>query len=711
MGLSASMWTSVSGLLMHGEKMNVVGNNLANVSTVGFKAQRMDFQDFVYNNSFSASGTTQIGRGVTVAAVLGDFSQGSFETTNDATDLGISGKGFFQVKDPNSDQVWYTRAGDFRFNKEGYLNNPQGYHLQGWKIDNRDNPSLASGSGTNSITSGILRSGSPTDVRFDTWTVPPKQTTKVSFQQYLSTKAGNDKAISSGNPAFSLLETWDGSKTVKDSSVPPISSTGYAATSSMKIYDEAGTSHTLTTYYDQVSGDSIQGLPNGYKVYEYMVTVDPSEDNRTFGGTYDPKTGQLSGAQSFKDTKMAGVMMVGQLIFDGSGNLVNQTAYTYNATKKISDADLAMDPIPMPAEDPTDLKNWQPTQISNNGLPVFTANFSGMPFANSVQEKQPDVAEKFNQKDSSSYLIEFDLGISNTSGNMWNDNTGSMGSIDSTRQVYDERGNLLTQVQDGNSPANVVTFTTPGDYAEFQRAVDAAKATADSKRFVWDSTWEIDDITGQVKTSGGALVDRLTAADGTTSIAVPSGSAADIRAAIALQNTVADKFLIQGTDKIAVKTDFTKLATIPSDATKRGDSPTKASGDGNSTMSAVQNGYASGNLNNYTVDQSGILYGIYSNGVTMPLYQIALYDFTCTEGLRREGGNLFSATMESGNPKVGPAGENGMGTIQAYSIEQSNVDMAREFVQMITTQRGFQSNSKGITTTDTMLETVINMKR
>ena len=153
------------------------------------------------------------------------------------------------------------------------------------------------------------------------------------------------------------------------------------------------------------------------------------------------------------------------------------------------------------------------------------------------------------------------------------------------------------------------------------------------------------------------------------------------------------------------------MLTIPNESTKRSDTPSKVTGNGNSTMTSLQNGYASGNLNNYTVDQSGILYGIYSNGVTMPLYQIAMYDFTCTEGLRREGGNLFSATMESGNPKVGLAGENGLGTIQGYSIEQSNVDMAREFVQMITTQRGFQANSKGITTVDQMLETVIGMKR
>lgn len=111
------------------------------------------------------------------------------------------------------------------------------------------------------------------------------------------------------------------------------------------------------------------------------------------------------------------------------------------------------------------------------------------------------------------------------------------------------------------------------------------------------------------------------------------------------------------------------------------------------------------------MDLNGVLYGIYSNGVTMPLYQVTLYDFVDLQGLRRDGGNLYSATLESGNPKIGPAGQNGMGSINAYAIEQSNVDMAREFVQMITTQRGFQANSKSVTTVDTMLETVIQMKR
>ena len=139
MGLSASMWTSVSGLLAHGNKMNVVGNNIANVSTIGFKSQRMDFNDYLYLSGGSASGPTQIGAGVSTYAVLGDFSQGSFESTNTGSDLAIDGNGYFKVRKPNSDQMYYTRAGDFYFDKDRQLINPQGMRVQGWRVDNSTN--------------------------------------------------------------------------------------------------------------------------------------------------------------------------------------------------------------------------------------------------------------------------------------------------------------------------------------------------------------------------------------------------------------------------------------------------------------------------------------------------------------------------------------------------------------------------------------------
>ena len=160
MSLTSGMWTGVSGLLSHGENMNVICNNISNVSTIGFKGQRMDFQDFMYQDSFSASGITQIGRGVGIGAVMGDFGQGSFETTTEATDLAIGGRGFFKVQPKGADTAYYTRAGNFRFDNEGYLADPHGYVLQGWKVDNSTGPQRgAGGISPNTNTSQIMGTG------------------------------------------------------------------------------------------------------------------------------------------------------------------------------------------------------------------------------------------------------------------------------------------------------------------------------------------------------------------------------------------------------------------------------------------------------------------------------------------------------------------------------------------------------------------------
>jgi flagellar hook protein FlgE len=124
-----------------------------------------------------------------------------------------------------------------------------------------------------------------------------------------------------------------------------------------------------------------------------------------------------------------------------------------------------------------------------------------------------------------------------------------------------------------------------------------------------------------------------------------------------------------------------------------------------------QDGYTYGDLRYVSVATDGVLSAAYSNGVTLQLYQIVLYEFPSKQNLRREGGNLFTQTRESGDPSSGAAGTGTFGTTQGNTLEQSNVDLAREFVNMITTQRGFQANSKSISTVDTMLETVISMKR
>jgi flagellar hook protein FlgE len=138
---------------------------------------------------------------------------------------------------------------------------------------------------------------------------------------------------------------------------------------------------------------------------------------------------------------------------------------------------------------------------------------------------------------------------------------------------------------------------------------------------------------------------------------------------------------------------------------------TKSYAQSSGSLNQSQDGYSFGYLSTVYVDRDGILYGKYSNGQTLALFQVTLYDFISPHNLRREGGNLFSQTRESGDATSGPANSMGLGSVYGNSIEQSNVDLATEFVQMISTQRGFQANSKSITTVDTMLETVIGMKR
>jgi flagellar hook protein FlgE len=130
-----------------------------------------------------------------------------------------------------------------------------------------------------------------------------------------------------------------------------------------------------------------------------------------------------------------------------------------------------------------------------------------------------------------------------------------------------------------------------------------------------------------------------------------------------------------------------------------------------STVFQNANGYAAGDLQEVDVASDGIMTGVYSNGELIPLFRVGLAKFLNNFGLSNEGGNLFRETRESGTAITNKPGENGLGTLAPNSLEMSNVDISEEFVAMITTQRGFQANSKTITTTDDMMQTVIQMKR
>ena len=133
---------------------------------------------------------------------------------------------------------------------------------------------------------------------------------------------------------------------------------------------------------------------------------------------------------------------------------------------------------------------------------------------------------------------------------------------------------------------------------------------------------------------------------------------------------------------------------------------------GDSTLiAAYQEGSEAGFLNTCTVGASGIVTGIYTNGITQNLAQVGLSSFVNPGGLMKEGENMFLETVNSGLPRVGTAETGGRGSISPGTLEMSNVDIAQEFVDMITAQRGFQVNSRSITTSDEILQEALNLKR
>jgi flagellar hook protein FlgE len=123
------------------------------------------------------------------------------------------------------------------------------------------------------------------------------------------------------------------------------------------------------------------------------------------------------------------------------------------------------------------------------------------------------------------------------------------------------------------------------------------------------------------------------------------------------------------------------------------------------------NGSGAGILSSYTVSNTGQIVGVFSNGLKQTLGQLALANFNNVNGLEKIGDSMFRSTVNSGLAQVGPAGSAGLGLITSGALEMSNVDLAQEFTNLVIAQRGFQANSRIITTSDEILQELVNLKR
>ena len=210
MGIISSLYSGISGLAINGSAMSVIGNNIANNNTIGFKTGRTLFSDLLSSSVSGSSGTSQVGRGVGLSSIDNLFSQGTFENTEINTDLAIEGDGFFMVKEAITGETLYTRAGAFRFNSDGFLVNPEGSRVQGYALNLLGNIS-----------------GDLTDISVDTTTLSaPRATTSVGLATNLDADA-----------------TYVGAFNIAD----PDNTSNYA--NSINIYDSLGNAHLLTMYF------------------------------------------------------------------------------------------------------------------------------------------------------------------------------------------------------------------------------------------------------------------------------------------------------------------------------------------------------------------------------------------------------------------------------------------------------------------------------
>jgi flagellar hook protein FlgE len=424
MSLLTALYSGVSGLSANGQAIAVIGDNIANVNTVGFKGSRILFQELLSQTVLGG----QMGRGTSTQVIDKLMGQGQIQATGSATDLALTGDGFFILRNSSGNQ-FYTRAGQFRLDADGYLVNPAGLKVQGY-------PESQSGLafGLQSINLASVQS-------------PPRATSRVTLNANLDPGA----EVAPGGPAF------DPANAAATSNF----STG------MTVYDSLGQAHTVTVYFRKTAANE----------WDWYALASPSEL------TAPPASGYSAH---------------GHLSFDGTGAL--QSA----------------------------------TQLS-----------SSFDFSGGAQAGQ---------------AIQFDFGQSIAAG-------------------------------------------------------------------------------------GTGLA-------GTTQFARPS--------ALNFQN---------------------------------------------------QDGYTAGTLQGITIDRDGVISGSFSNGTSRALARIAVATFQSTAGLEKAGGGLFRETLASGPATIGRANEANRGSITSSALELSNVDLASQFIDLITAQRAYQANSKTITTADSLLGEVINLKR
>ncbi len=654
--VSTALYTGLSGLRVHQTYIDVIGNNLANVSTPGFRGSRATFSDILSftvrsgsgpNGNFGGVNPLQIGHGAVMATVDTDTNQGTMQDTGRSLDVALQGRGFFTMT--NGVQTFYSRVGSFGIDANRTL------------VDLRSGMRVVGSSGAN-ITVPV------------TDTLPASATTSVDFQGNLPAKVGGP-----------LAEIVQSNAVLKQGTAASKTATGTAG---------AGNQFDLTAF----AGKSVLVSVNGGA--QQTVTFPSS----TFGAA-PVNASTVAALFTMQGLQVTANDTAGTISFD-------TIRLGTSATLKFDDGPSSAGLLAALGLNATLGTGTETTATAATGLASLTAR-------------------------TSAYAVGDNITVSGTNpdGTVFSDTFVFGPANDGTTL-----GDLVNFINATVDPAQCTAeLTTDGNV----RLVATNKEEADMSLFVGDASgntgknsWpnfqvaqngtgpdtavtSIDVVDSQGRTHPVTLTFTRSTIDSTVwdLQATCDSSEGTVTQAqigqIRFNDNGSFNVIGGGTNALAFTwSGISASQSVTVDLGSSGQFDGIAMLGNATTIAAVnQDGFAPGTLLNVGFNNNGELVGFYSNGQSRTLDQLRVSMFSNEGGLVRVGDTMFVESPNSDDAIATTANSAGAGSVRAGQLENSNVDIAREFVNLIEAQRGFQANSRVITTTDEILAELMNIVR
>ncbi|MBQ4166200.1 MAG: flagellar hook-basal body complex protein [Oscillospiraceae bacterium] len=654
-----SLYSGVTGLKTHQQKMDVIGNNIANVNTTGFKTSVVTFSDVYYQTQKTASGTTatlggtnprQVGYGVQMNTTTPNMTQSGFTFSDSIYDMAIDGEGFFQLMD-GAGNVFYSRAGIFNVDEMGYLVDANGYHVLGVSGDSTSQP------------------GSSEIIRI---TIPETEAKCSSATKLVN---GTNVTISVSAPS----DNTDMSVTFTNAQYP------YAtyANGILNIFFDMSKQYNSDVEFETAIQSAIAAggvtLPDDVELKFEFETIPDDPDAKIASNTieawnYATTSASGEGYWEYTYTAKDGSTEVknAQLAFDTDDLAQNGKKVTiaWSATNK--DTTVAG---PTVGTDGAITGDWTITLCPNSTSSEI----------NSAIDKYIEAQELAGKTVPSLKCTKFIMPSE--------DNNRSAAITAMTAATQNPI--TLEGTEEGSLGVSI-TATEAGEYANNYKIVFAYSASYENTKAVWDENTltitvcndtTLDQINAMVEKAANGDAKKLLEITGMTELN-------DMNAAAREALFGGNPSLSLGGGADSFYTEVAKYLT------------TFGLTDG---RKGAEQSYK--DLENVTVQNDGTIIGLHSVHGYLTLGRIDIATFDNPNGLDQVGGTMFAETVASGEAKVEVAGSNGAGEVVSGALEMSNVDLSQEFTDMITTQRGYQANSRVITTSDTMLEELLSLKR